>query len=64
MSEMRKFTPTELLQLLGWTDVKAGEMLGYSPVTIRRKKKSGKWSLADLKILTFAANVPSEYVAF
>lgn len=64
MEEMRKITPVELIGLLGWTDIEAGEKLGYSAVTVRRKKKSGKWSAADLKILTKAADIPLSNIAF
>lgn len=64
MSEMRKFTPAEVLKLTGWTDAEAAEKLDYSVATIRRKRKNGKWSLADLRIMTDAAQIPVENVAF
>jgi hypothetical protein len=65
MSEMRKLTPAEVLKLTGWTDTEAAEKLGYATAaTIRRKRKSGKWSTADLRILTDAAQIPVEQVAF
>lgn len=65
MSEMRKFTPLELLRLVGWTDTKAAEMLGCSHMTIQRKKKGvSKWSASDIKILCSQSNIPIEYVSF
>lgn len=64
MTEMRKLTPAEVLRLTGWTDTEAAEKLEYSVATIRRKRKSGKWSLADLRIMTEAAQIPVEKVAF
>jgi hypothetical protein len=64
LSEMRKLTPAEVLKLTGWTDQEAAERLEYSPATIRRKKKNGKWSLADLRIMTEAAQIPVELVIF
>lgn len=64
MSEMRKLTPAEVLKLTGWTDQEAADRLECSAATIRRKKKSGNWSLTDLRILTEAAQIPVENVAF
>lgn len=64
MSEMRKLTPAEVLKLTGWTDQEAADRLECSAATIRRKKKSGNWSLADLRIMTEAAEIPVEKVAF
>jgi hypothetical protein len=64
MSEMRKLTPAEVLKLTGWTDAEAAEKLEYSVATIRRKRKNGNWSLADLRIMTDAAQIPVENVAF
>lgn len=64
MSEMRKLTPAEVLKLTGWTDAEAAKKLEYSVATIRRKRKNGNWSLADLRIMTDAAKIPVENVAF
>lgn len=66
MTEMKRvFTPAEILRLLGWTDTKAGEMLGCSHMTIQRKKKGiSKWSATDIKILCSWSKIPIEYVSF
>lgn len=61
---MRKLTPAEVFRLTGWTTAEAAKKLEYSPATIIRKKKTGKWSLADLRIMTEAAQIPVENVAF
>ena len=64
MSEMRKLTPEEVFRLTGWTTAEAAKELEYAPATIIRKKKSGKWSLADLRKMTEAAQIPVEKVLF
>lgn len=64
MTEPRKFTPEEIFRITGWTTKEAAKMLECSPATVIRKKKTGSWSLADLRIMTEAAQIPVENVAF
>jgi len=64
MTEMRKLTPAEIINMMGWTLNEAAENLGCSHMTVQRKKKSGKWTATDIKILSEKSDIPYDMIAF
>lgn len=64
MSEMRKLTPTEIIRMMGWTLTETANILGCSHMTVQRKKKSGKWTATDIKILSEKSEIPYDKIAF
>lgn len=65
MTEIRKFSIVEIIQMMGWSNKEAGEILGVSEATVMRKKKGeSKWTVTDLKIISDRANIPVSQIVF
>ena len=65
MENERKFTPLEMLRILGWTNKEAAEKLSVSEMTIvRRKNGSSNWKMPEILIMSKAADIPVDRIAF
>ncbi len=65
MAEMRKLTPVEIINMMGWTLEETAKLLGVSHMTVQRRKNgTSEWTATDISILSKEANIPVEYIVF
>lgn len=65
MVEMRKLTPTEIINMMGWTLEETAKILNVSHMTVQRRKNgTSEWTATDIKILSEKSKIPVEYIAF
>ena len=61
----RKFTPEEIIRLLGWTNEETAEHLGCSHMTVvRRKNGQSPWKAPEIVVLSKESNIPVEQIIF